>query len=142
MQNKLVVLIVLSSLAFFSLIYGIVTPSKYRRGPVSTPAPGQQESGRPLMQDLILLERHAKRSHLLYGGRNPFLPEGTVTESFSSLALNGIAWDDENPRAAINDRIVGVGDEVDGRVVVDILQNKVILDEKGKRVELRLGQQK
>lgn len=53
-------------------------------------------------------------------------------------ALGGILFDDEDPIAIINGRRVYVGDEVNGREVVDIGENWVILKRGGSEIELTL----
>lgn len=38
-------------------------------------------------------------------------------------------WDKEKPLAIINDAIVKIGDKVSGNIIVDIKQDKVILND-------------
>ena len=52
------------------------------------------------------------------------------TEMFDArLHISGILWDEKDPRAIINGRIVGEGDKVDGNTVVSIEQELVVLND-------------
>lgn len=138
-NKKLILLAVLSVAAAASLLYGILTPSPLRRGargaPVAAPAPaaeapsGEPDSGRVARM----------RAEIPYEswGRNPFARTGTGY-GISGLVLNGIAWDKENPKAIVNDNIVGVGDKVAGNTVVAIKRAAVILSDGSREFELKL----
>lgn len=58
------------------------------------------------------------------------------------LILNGIAWDQKNPRAVINNRIVTIGDKVGNSTVVEILRDHVVLNDGTANFEFRLGRRK
>ena len=142
MQNKkLVILIVLAVIAIFSLIRGIVTPSKFRRQSSSdAPAVGTQAQAPAVVsKPLILTERTAKKSKYTSWDRNPFSLKPTSDKSATTLSLEGILWDENNSRAVINGRIVGVGDKVGGSIVVDIKQDKVVVNNGFQNFELRVG---
>ena len=47
-------------------------------------------------------------------------------------------WDKEKPIAIINGEIIKVGDNVGGNIVVDIKQDRVILNDGAKDFELKL----
>ena len=57
-----------------------------------------------------------------------------------ALTINGILWDKKNPLAIINEEIVKVGDKIDSNTVVGIEQDRVILNDGSKDIELLLGQ--
>ena len=61
-----------------------------------------------------------------------------VEDSFFRLYLTGIFWDEKNPTAIINDKIVGIGDRFGVNSVVDIKQDRVILNDGFSDFELRL----
>ena len=65
-------------------------------------------------------------------GRNPFLLGAQPVE----MVLQGIIWDPVTPQALINDQIVGVGDWVQKMQVIDIQNQKVILSDGTKTIEL------
>ena len=138
MQNKkLIVLIVLGIVAIFSLIYGIVASPKTRRSPQTTESDIQAERKVSLTEKSFLTQRIAKRTKFTSWGRNPFLPKSVIPVA---SGLTGILWDKENPKVIINDQVVGIGDKVDGKTVIDIKQDKVILNDGTKDIELRLNQ--
>jgi hypothetical protein len=139
MQNKkLPLLIVVSIIAVFSLFYGIFTPSRTKRNLLTKDTGFQKtivsEKG------IIFLTRRAKRSDYSYWGRNPFSISGAPIRRFGGLTINGILWDKKNPLAIINERIVKIGDKIDGNTVVGIEQDRVILNDGSKDIELLLGQ--
>jgi len=68
-------------------------------------------------------------------GRNPF----AVVQDLDDLALEGIVWDEEAPKAIINGNIVTVGDQIGSSVIVDIKQNSVTIRSETEETELRLG---
>ena len=132
MDKKLVLVVLLTLLAVSSLLYGILTPSKMRRG---SSAPQTQNA--PAVQPQLPVERHAKKSSFIIWGRNPFSLKNT---NVSTPVLNGIAWDEKAPRAIINDQIVGVGDMIGKNKVVAIAPNSVKLNDGTQDFELRTGQ--
>ena len=58
-------------------------------------------------------------------GRDPFVP--IVGERFVSMKLTAIIYNDKKPAAIVNNKIIYVGDSVDGQKVVDITKQYVIL---------------
>ena len=137
MQNKkLIILIVLGIAAVFSLIYGIVAPAKTRKNmPLGQEAIHQGEKIES--QNIVLSpQRRAKKTKFSSWGRNPFLPKSATAES----GLTGIIWNEDNPKAIINDEIVAIGDKIDGKTVIDIKQDRIILNDGTKEFDLRLNQ--
>lgn len=138
MQNKkLITLVVLVVLAIFSLIYGIVTPSRARRQAGAAPsAVSQNETAQSPLKPASTA-RPYKRTAYTAWGRNPFLFKATPAAG-SSHILSGILWDERGPRAIIGNRIVSVGDNVAGSEVVSIKEDRVILHDGEKNLELKL----
>ncbi|MBF0618948.1 MAG: hypothetical protein HQL19_02145 [Candidatus Omnitrophica bacterium] len=72
-----------------------------------------------------------------WGARAPFYAGSEVKAPLSlpesSLRklpeLSGVLWHEEKPCALLNDRAVGIGDRVDGFIVKEIRQDRVILTE-------------
>ena len=56
------------------------------------------------------------------------LPDG------GSLELGGIVWSEADPRALVNDRVVGVGAYVQGYTIETIQEDRVVLEKDGKRI--------
>lgn len=143
-DKKLMLLIVLSVLAVVSLIYGIATPSKYRRGGNPSQAEvSPQETTTVSLKNLYFGERQRKRSDYVVWSRNPFFPKASSSQTVaSSLVLNGIAWDEKFPQAVINNRIVRAGEQIGGNKVVKIERSFVVLNDGVNQFELRLGRKK
>ncbi len=92
----------------------------------------------PVTKDLYgALEEKSKSLELK---RVPFsLAPITPLDKYSSgIYLNGILWDKTSPMAIINDQVVKRGDTVSGKIVVDIKQDGVILNDGTKDFQLRL----
>lgn len=74
--------------------------------------------------------------------KNPFRPDHSfncaVASPVRSLVLKGIVWDKERPFAILGDSVVVEGDEIDGKKVIRIEKNAVILDECGEQEILKL----
>lgn len=64
-------------------------------------------------------------------------PPQPASPPTKALKLQLIVWDEENPSAVINGRIVHQGDDVDGARVTEISRSHVILDVNGQSVTLR-----
>jgi len=71
--------------------------------------------------------------------RDPFSRQSfSDLEESQDLHLSGILWDEVNPSAIINDQIITVGGEINGKKVVEIKKNKVTLEADGQTAELGL----
>ncbi|MFA4842480.1 MAG: hypothetical protein WC658_01425, partial [Candidatus Omnitrophota bacterium] len=130
---------ILGLLAIFSLIYGIVTPSKTRRQSQARESDIQSVRKVSLTGEPISTQRVAKRTNYTSWGRNPFTLHKTSSKAFKGLILDGIMWDKEKPMAIINGKIVKIGDNVSGNIVVYIKQDRVILNDGAKDFEVRVG---
>lgn len=136
-NRKVIVLIILAVIAIFSLYYGVTsTPEGRGRGLLRE---GSIYNGKGMgIGDIVIPQkRRAKRTNFISWGKNPFSPESV---SMAASGLSGILWDKENPKAIINELIVGIGDEVGGSIVKDIKEDKVILNDGAHDFELRLDQ--
>lgn len=74
------------------------------------------------------LEKEAEKLELV---RDPFSRSIIRPTAMFDTRLNisGILWDERDPRAIINGRIVGEGDKVDGNTVISIEQDLVVLND-------------
>lgn len=89
--------------------------------PASAPAP-----------PLASAPAHAPRA-----AAGPRTYAGSVTlPGGEKIELGGIAWSEEEPRALLNDRIVGVGGYVDGYAVSKIETDRVVLEKDGATIVL------
>jgi len=138
----LMALIVLGAVALISLIYGIVTPSKMRQR-AQAARKEAADVPRPAVEPIKVLvaeERYPKRGSYSEWGKSPFVMSHESQDKLtrSALVLGGIAWDAISPKAVINDSIVVVGDEIEGRKVVAIHPGNVILTDGEKEIQLGL----
>ncbi|MCX5699526.1 MAG: hypothetical protein NTX01_07495 [Candidatus Omnitrophica bacterium] len=131
-NKKIIILIILGIAAVISLFFGIFAPGKARRKIISELAGS--------LQEITVLTRNAKKTAYSSWSRDPFLASSAPIKGYGGLVLSGITWDKENPMAVISDNIVKIGDKVSANTVVDIKQDKVILNDGAKDFELRLGQ--
>ena len=136
MENKKVVIaVVLCIGAFISLLYGITSEPRKRQTGASVSESGKDKTAPPAVR-IVPAKRRAARTEFVSWGRNPFSPrETTVSGKFT---LGGVVWDEKEPRALINNAILGIGDTIEGAVVVDIKQESVILNDGIRDFELRM----
>jgi hypothetical protein len=101
--------------------------------PLDTVKPGI--SGKEL---LLALEEESGK---LIAGRDPFNAIAVIIPSKAyphGLLLKGIAWDEKNPKAIINDVILSKGDKIGDSVIISIEPDRVILNAGAADYELRL----
>ncbi len=137
MQNKkIIILIILGMVAIFTLIYGLTSAPKGKKGLSLKQETAYQIEKAEIEKAAIAMKRGTKRTKFASWGRNPFLLK---TGSASALCLTGILLDKENPKAIINDNIVSIGDKIAGNTVVNITEEKVILNDGAKDFDLKLS---
>ncbi|MDD4909647.1 MAG: hypothetical protein PHR44_03085 [Candidatus Omnitrophica bacterium] len=132
-DRKLIALVVLGVAAVFSLIYGIVTPSRARR------AAARQDKGAGSVEEIETRQRY-KRTAFASWGRNPFTLTKAPAQVYQGIVLKGIIRDARGSLAVINDVIAGVGDKVGANTVIEIKEDRVILDGSAGKFELELEQ--
>lgn len=86
--------------------------------------------------DLKALAKDKKSAYSAWV-RNPFMRSGSDSEG--GLKLNGIFYDQATPLAIVNNRVVRKNEKLNGYTVVDIQEDKVILNDGTKNLELHLG---
>lgn len=75
-----------------------------------------------------------------YGRDDPFNPVfDRKVESYGKGGLSGIIWDEKDPKAIIDGKIVGVGEKSGANTVVTIEPDRVILSDGSRDFEIRLG---
>jgi type II secretory pathway component PulC len=73
--------------------------------------------------------------------KNPFTPVHFVDatpKSVKEIELEGIMWDKERPYAVIDGTVVAEGEFIDGKRVIRINNETVILDNQGREETLRI----
>jgi len=143
MQNKkLILLIILGIAAVFSLIYGIATPSKVRRG-LSKKSTGIKKQRAVTAEiNTVSNTKRPRKTDFSTWGRDPFSsgPAVSAPATLSDMVLTGILWDDSAPLAMINDNLVGAGDKIGGYTAVEIKKDKVVLTDGEQNYTLTLPQ--
>lgn len=128
MKNKKVIIAVILCIgAVISLIYGMTTGSKVRKIP-SVEAVSHQDAITPARR-VFPTKRKAAKTKFTSWGRNPFAPKTTPVKVVATLTLSGIIWDEKEPKALINNVVVGIGDKIDENTVIGIEQDSVILND-------------
>ena len=123
-DKKLIVLIVLGALAMFSIVYGLISPTKAEREAKKDDETTQEQSGKA--GEIVLHERQTERTKYKTYKRNVFVPKGSTKAN--KLILDGIMWSEQSPKAMIDNEIVGVGEKIGTNTVVDIKPDQVILN--------------
>jgi len=76
-------------------------------------------------------------------GRDPFSGKtytaASQSQRVTDLKIDGIIWDPKEPLAMINGRVVKKGDNFKGNVIVDIKEDRVILNDGIQDFELKVG---
>ncbi len=102
--------------------------------PVLKQGPGVQNRG-----SFKKLQEESKNLKLR---RDPFMPAGAgYIEGISvqeGLVLTGIAWNQDEPLAIINDALVRKGDRIGANKVVEIEHDKVTLNDGSRDISLTL----
>lgn len=81
----------------------------------------------------------AKKSVIIPWGRDPFIPLlGDRFGTPANLRLTAIIYNDKKPSAIINNKILYVGDSVEGQKVIDITKQYVILRGMGGSYKLEI----
>ncbi|MFA6320378.1 MAG: hypothetical protein WCY36_00785 [Candidatus Omnitrophota bacterium] len=142
-NKKAVILIALVSLALLSLLYGIFSrPGRRNTAPVrSIVTAFNKNKVSALPESSTPAFRRAKRTQFRSWKRSPFVPKGVPGTPYSKFALNGILASGKELKAMIGDAIVGKGDKINANTtVVEVMKDKVILNDGTKNFELKLEQ--
>lgn len=135
MKKKTIILVVLGLAAAWTwlpklnLLKSIgKDTSKAKYSGFMNPMPGQK--------------KNKKRTSYKDWGKNPFsVSKAAIVPPAGSgpgIRLGGIIYDANEVCALINDELVCKGDSVDGKKVVEIQRDRVILNDGSKDIELRL----
>ena len=130
-DQKKAILAVLALIAVFVWYNGLRSFSKQKTNAPSGDIEASS-SGQKIKQK--------KRAGYKDWGRDPFMVTQTPVSISSALALDGIVYDEKDSYVLINNQLLHIGDEVNGNRVVDIQQDRVILNDGNKDIELKLEQ--
>lgn len=134
LKIALPILGVIMAFVYGPLIFGSGSKDKADN---KTGSVGSSVRGNTGSFDLAALSRSRNqgKSRTVYAdwGQNPFMLKRAPRE----LYIEGIMWDNTNPKAIINGDIIGIGETVESKTVVDITPSSVIFkDSDGKEFEL------
>jgi hypothetical protein len=129
-HKKIILLVILSLAAAASLSYGLLTVTKRSR---KYSQRTEVTSGRQLTPAQSAAKR---KSSFEKWGRNPFSLQKSAERDF---VLSGIFQSQDGLAAIINEKIVSVGNEIEGCLVVSITEKTVVLNDGRADFELSLG---
>jgi hypothetical protein len=117
------------------IIYNVQRKRSVQPSLVTLPVAGDAETtgSSGIQNSFMALEEEAKKLSLK---RDPFA--ASMDESTGELYLNGIAWDEQIPRAIINNEILEVGGQIQGSTIIEIKEDRVILNNGKDNMELKL----
>src|SRR3989338_6885219 len=122
-----IILILLSVRAYHQL--QAKRPMRSWAGAVAAPAVSADQAA----PSYVALAEEAGQTSI---ERDPVFPASKV--SAASIVLNGIFWDEVNPTAVINNEILQAGQSVNGKVIMEIQSDKVILNDGSRNIELKM----
>ncbi len=138
MDKKRGELIMVAALIFIFLALSISTCSKYMK-PDSKAAPILQGSIADDAKPTVAKASKARAEEKLTWGRDPFKRVKAKSKAYTrDLILNGVIWDEDDPYAIINGKVVVSGDYIESNLVVYIGKRGVILDSGSEQFELKV----
>lgn len=128
--------IVLSATVVFLFLAGCdKAPGQTAQPPKSAPVKLKRDSSVQLKkEEMESLLNELKR-------KNPFSPQHfneTKIEGKKEIELEGIMWDNQKPFAVIDGAVLAEGDSLDGKKVIKIRNESVILDNQGRQEILKI----
>jgi hypothetical protein len=139
-NKKLIILIVLGVLAVLSIVHGLIKSNQQTLKLPEKSANSDLKSTAILDEITASSSKPPVKSAYSSWGRNPFALAGEKGASLEDLRLEGILSDSNKFSAIINDRVVTIGEEIEGNTIVAIKADRVILSDGKKEFELKLSQ--
>ncbi len=143
-QKKQIIIIGILLIPFLLFWLKAFKTIKKRRGfqpkiKVSQLSPERLKSALSQVQEIQLDDDQKDES--LKWVRCPFSGKiySSQSRSIVDLQLNGILWDETDPKAIINGKIRGRGEAIGKYTVIDIEKNKVSLSDGLETFELKIG---
>ena len=132
LKIALPILIVVMAFVWGPVIFGSGSKSKGDNS-TSRVNKNMQEGMSGFAVPSVASQKKAKTAYARWGS-NPFMLKRTP----KAINLEGILWDANDPKAIINGNIVGVGETVEGKMIVEIKANSVIIKgDDGEEFELK-----
>ena len=94
-------------------------------------------------KEINLSQREAQEARVLLEElkkKNPFRADhfSDMVKITGNTDLKGITWDSAKPFAIIGNKVVMEGDSIDGKKVIKINKDSVVLEEAGREIILKL----
>jgi hypothetical protein len=137
---EIAVTVLLVVIFVFALVNSIkVAARKKKPGtPIAANVSAPTQAGKPAKAIMPVAGQYAEEAEW---GRDPFSGRLYLSEKkASALRLVGIIWDKNQPLAMINERILKAGDTIQGKQIIRINPDSVIIDDGSKETELKLQQ--
>lgn len=148
MDKKKIQIAITAALVIVLILVSINNADRIKKkiSPVSLPAAApaaelasQQSGGAPAVLKEQSQAKYTEAAKLEWM-RDPFSDKIYLSEKGEiDLKLSGILWDEKNPSAIISDKVVTEGDTVGKYTVLKIKEERVILNDGIKNVELIIG---
>ena len=81
------------------------------------------------------IQKKTRTAHETWG-QNPFMLKRTP----KAIYVEGIMYDDKSPKAIINGEILGIGDTIEGKLILDIKAKSVTVDGDAGEIVIQLHQ--
>lgn len=157
MKKKTLIELILTAILIIVLLFAVnnaikrpkrSVPAAVKPGVKNTPPAvdniSQTKAPQAAMSVKPQYQLQEEESQSLELKRDPFsamAPAVTKSQAAeaSSITLSGILWDENNPLAIINNKVVKKADSVSGCRVVEIKQESVVLNDGTRDFEFKLG---
>ena len=143
-MKKSTIEIIITSVLIIILIFSVSNIFKSRKKRLAKKRPAEIATVKQKKPEVsaalakVTYEDLEERVKELEWGRNPFVYKPTYSVGAQGdLILDGIVWDKQNPKAMINELIVGVGEKIGKYTVIGITPDSVILTDGIDRIRLK-----
>ncbi len=147
-KKRIILLVALLVLLALIIVFRKSTQRKAKVAPLLEAPPMTEEKKTPPAAEEAFAPLEIRRvKGLISWGRDPFLSPlvkgvpGEGVPKMGALILTGIVRDEKGAQAIIGDYIVNVGDIINGKKVISIKKNKVVLIKGKERETLKLEEE-
>jgi hypothetical protein len=144
-KRDLMIAVALVILFLFSFLKNVMKRGPVAHGGVSTVVEQPLADVQAALSSLELVRQNEKNLSAQEAfwekdwGRDPFFALGSEASLGSGLVLSGIVWDAKTPIAMINEKVLRVGDVIEGyRITAITSSSVVVVAPSGKESEVKL----
>ena len=145
-KRDLIIAVVLVVFFMLSFVKNIIKPGSRARGASAVAEqalpPVDAQAAASSLERVRQNEKNLSAQEAFWEkdwGRDPFFVSGSEALSGVGLILSGIVWDEKMPVAMINEKVLKIGDVIEGYRLVMISPSSVtIISSSGKESEVRL----